>query len=96
MKAIFLVGCPPPSNMSHMIQKKIEEEQLRHCDLLQFNFIENLFNNTLKQLHALQYLYQTFNTYPGPPEYILQTDDDLFINIPMFDKLLKAVDEKRG
>ena len=96
MKAIFLVGRPPPSNMSHTIQKEIEEEQLRHCDLLQFNFIEHLFNNTLKQLHALQYLYQTFNEYPGPPEYILRVDDDLFINIPMFNKLLKDIDEKRG
>ena len=96
MKAIFLVGRPPPSNMSHMTQKEIEEEQLRHCDILQFNFIDNLFNNTLKQLYALQYLYQTFNEHPGPPEYILRADDDLFINIPMLDKLLKAADEKRG
>ena len=40
MKAIFLVGCPPPSNMSQMTQKEIEEEQLRHCDILQFNFID--------------------------------------------------------
>ena len=63
MKAIFLVGRPPPSNMSQMTQKEIEEEQLRHCDILQFNFIDNLFNNTLKQLmHCSIYIKHLTST----------------------------------
>lgn len=91
MKSIFLIGCAPPSTKTQIIQRRLQEEQLKYCDLLQFNFIEHFFNNTLKQLHAMQYIYQRFRQNPGPPEYILRADDDVFINIPLFDKFLTHI-----
>ena len=95
MKAIFLIGLPPPSKRRQFIQVQLEREQTRHCDLIQFDFTEHHVNNTLKQLHAMQYIYQKFSTAQGPPEYLVRTDDDIFFNIPLFDGILKKMERSR-
>ena len=92
MKAIFLIGRPPPSHKSKVIQVQLEQEQLSYCDLLQFDFMEDIANNTLKQLHAMQYIYQKLSIAPGPPEYFVRTDDDIFFNIPILDRVLKDME----
>lgn len=87
IKAIFLVGRPSPTNKSQAFQRHLEKEHAAHCDLLQFDYIEHYNNNTLKQLHAMQYLYQKFGRANGTFEYVLRVDDDVFLNIPLLDKL---------
>ena len=91
MKAIFIVGRSPPTKRNHEeIQTKIIEEQNQHCDILQTNYLEHYNNNTLKQLFALQYLKKSFKSIENLPDYIFRADDDIFINIPLFDKLIAA------
>lgn len=87
-----MTGRAPPSDKAKKIQRSLEEEQYKYCDLLQFNFIEHFMNNTLKQLHAMQYLYQKFRKIFDLPEYVLRTDDDVFINIPLFNSLLMHIE----
>ena len=77
------------------IQEKLKNEEDKHCDLLQFDFVENLLNNTLKQLHAINYLYRTFSGgIYELPQYIFRMDDDVFINIPRIANLLSDPDTK--
>lgn len=74
----------------------MEIEQKKFCDLLQFDYIEHYNNNTIKQLHAMQYLYQQFGVDQNIPlEYVLRADDDVFINIPMLNRLLSQVSTRR-
>ena len=95
MKAIFLIGRAALSRKIQIIQTKLQEEQVKFCDLLQFDFMEHFFNNTLKQLHAMQYIYQKFQKDPGPPEYVLRADDDIFINIPLLGRFMTHIKFKK-
>ena len=92
MKTIFLIGRSPQSEKVQFTQTQLEKEQSSHCDLLQFDFNEHIANNTLKQLHAIQYVYQKFSIVPSPPEYLVRTDDDIFFNIPLFVTVLKKME----
>ena len=92
MKTIFLVGRSPQSEKSQFIEIQLEREQSSYCDLLQFDFNEHIVNNTLKQLHAIQYIYQIFSLISSPPEYLVRTDDDIFFNIPLFVTVLKKME----
>ena len=90
-----MVGRPPLANKSQAFQRHLEKEHLAHCDLLQFDYIEHYNNNTLKQLHAMQYLYRKFGTATGLLEYVLRADDDVFLNIPLLDKLFFLKSKQR-
>ena len=95
MKALFLVGRPPVSINVGKFQEKLKYEQEEHCDILQFDFVESLLNNTLKQLHAIHYLYKTFSGgIYQLPEYIFRMDDDVFVNVPRIANLLRDPDTK--
>ena len=44
----------------------------------------------------MQYLYQQFGVDQNIPlEYILRADDDVFINIPMLNRLLEQISTRR-
>ena len=97
MKALFLVGRPPMSMNATKVKKKLKDEQEVHCDIVHFDFVENLLNNTLKQLHAIHYLCKIFSGgIYQLPEYIFHMDDDVFINIPRIANLLSDSDTEIG
>ena len=59
------------------IQKMIEIEAQKYGDLIQFDFIDNYYNNTLKGISILRWI----NKFCSNSEFILKTDDDVVVDI---------------
>ncbi|XP_049818436.1 beta-1,3-galactosyltransferase 5-like [Aethina tumida] len=72
VKTIFALGLPK----NETLQKKIEQENYLHEDIIQGNFDDTYRNLTYKHVMALKYL----NYYCPKTNYLLKTDDDVFVN----------------
>lgn len=79
-KCIFLVGQPPTDILDFLI----EEEADRYGDMLRGNYLDSYRNLTLKVLHGLNFASQSCR-----PKYVLKTDDDCFVNVPLILHFLK-------
>lgn len=65
------------------MQSHLEQEQRKHCDIVQFNFIDSFFNVSIKTANHFHYIYLTkWDDISGPPEFYFFTQSDLYINIP--------------
>jgi hypothetical protein len=53
----------------------------------QIDYIEHANNNTLKTVLALKYIFSV-NWDGHYPEFVMKSDDDVYINIPLLSKLL--------
>ena len=62
---------------NHTIQQIIQTESQLYGDLIQFNFIDNYYNNTLKGISILRWI----SKFCRKSQYILKTDDDVMVNI---------------
>lgn len=76
----FLLGFTPDDNVNEIIKK----EQNTYKDIIQGNSFDSYDNLTLKTISALEWV----DTYCSKAQFILKTDDDVFINI---DRLLSYV-----
>lgn len=97
IKVVFTVAATRNSS----IQIDIEKEQEQHCDIIQFNFLDNFYNNSLKIASTLHYLYLAkWDEHFGPPQLFYLTQDDIYINIPKFvkvrDQISKGINWKVG
>jgi len=63
----------------------IKNEKRLYDDLVIANFVDSYDNLTLKTMATLEWV----DTYCNISEYVLKTDDDMFINVP---NLLKFID----
>ena len=68
------------------IEEIIRTESLIYEDILQFGFIDNYYNNTLKAISILRWI----NKFCRKPEFILKTDDDVMVNTK---SILKNLDQ---
>uniref|UniRef100_A0AAR5P0K8 Hexosyltransferase n=2 Tax=Dendroctonus ponderosae TaxID=77166 RepID=A0AAR5P0K8_DENPD len=65
-------------------QRKIDAESRKYSDVIQGNFLDVYRNLTLKHIMSLKYV-----TYHCPQaKYILKTDDDVFVNMPLMKNFL--------
>lgn len=76
----FLLGFTPNATVNNII----ENEQKAHGDIIQGNSFDSYDNLTLKTISALEWV----DTFCSEADFVLKTDDDVFINI---DKLLSFV-----
>lgn len=63
----------------------LENEKRLYDDLIVANFMDSYDNLTLKTMATLEWI----DTYCNQSEFVLKTDDDMFINVP---NLLKFID----
>ncbi|KAK7591171.1 hypothetical protein V9T40_002784 [Parthenolecanium corni] len=77
----FLVGVYRQSPQNAIIQT----EQRRYGDLIQARNVDCYGNLTLKTVSLLEWV----DTYCSQVPFVLKTDDDMFINIPLLLTLLK-------
>lgn len=82
MRVLFVIGVPP----SLAIERQIKNEARKYKDILQFNFLENYYNLTLKAISLLKWSYR----HCGKSKYMVKTDDDVIVNMPMLNHLVQT------
>jgi len=77
VKVVFMLG--------HLIngtsQDRIEEEASKHQDIIQEDFVDSYANLTIKSVMLLKWYTQLCDSQAKLPQYILKTDDDMYINL---------------
>ncbi|KAJ8922156.1 hypothetical protein NQ315_004091 [Exocentrus adspersus] len=80
VKILFMLGTVNSSDL----QRSLEEENRLHNDFVQGNFLDTYRNITYKHVMVFKYVI-----YHCPQaKYILKTDDDVFVNMPMMKTFL--------
>lgn len=83
IKIVFIVG-----NVSnHNVQKMLDAENKVHGDFVQGNFIDAYRNMTYK--HVMAFKYAIYHC--AQAKYVLKTDDDVFVNMPVMMDFLTAL-----
>ena len=79
-QVVFLIGLPDPDvGYCDQLQDMIQHESSLHHDIIQADIIDNYKNLTLKSIAMLQWLQD----FCSSVKYVLKTDDDMFINVPL-------------
>ena len=92
---IFVVGVPTVSpddldDVDLKVQKDLDKEFQTFGDILQVESYESYSNNSLKSLHAIKYIlgidWQSMSKSGKPPKFVMRSDDDVYINLPLVNK----------
>lgn len=81
IKTVFMVALIEDEN----IKKRLEEENKKYNDIVQGSFLEHYKNLTYK--HVMAFKYAIYHCPKAP--YILKTDDDVFVNMPLMVYILQ-------
>lgn len=84
-KLIFLLG------YNEETQDQVVSESNLHGDIIQENFLDHYWNNSLKMEMAFTWIMK----YCSNAKYSLFVDDDMFLNIPNALKYLHSVEEEK-
>jgi hypothetical protein len=85
IKRVFILGsCDSVSN-SASCQESIESENLKYRDIVQGNFIDSYYNNTIKTMMGFKWL----STYCLNAEFALFVDDDYYLSVKNLLQFLK-------
>jgi len=82
VQVIFAIGLPLPSDPD--TQLELIQEQAEYGDMVQFQFIDDYYNLTLKAIAITNWLHQ----HCSMMKFIVKMDDDLFVNM---DRLLEML-----
>jgi Galactosyltransferase len=82
---LFLIGAVNSTNL----QDKLELESKVNADVVQGSFEDSYRNLTYKHVMALKWF--VYNCHEA--RYLLKTDDDIFVNLPLMNSYLEAPTE---
>ncbi|OWF40879.1 Lactosylceramide 1,3-N-acetyl-beta-D-glucosaminyltransferase [Mizuhopecten yessoensis] len=85
VKIVFMLG----RNISNDLQRTIDQEAARYKDLVQEDFIDAYFNNTLKSIMSFNWATQ----YCGNAQFLLFVDDDFVIDLPKIQRYIYSIPE---
>nr|XP_049699703.1 beta-1,3-galactosyltransferase brn isoform X1 [Helicoverpa armigera] len=75
VKTLFFLGIDGKQKSS--LQKQIDKEMADFKDIIQMDFIDNYYNNTIKTMMSFRWVYEHCPT----ADYYLFTDDDMYISV---------------
>lgn len=75
IKTLFFLGID--NNPKSDIQKRIDQEMAQYKDIIQIDFHDNYYNNTIKTMMSFRWLYEHCST----ADFYLFTDDDMYISL---------------
>lgn len=99
IKRLFILGsCSTESNgvasleakSNLLCQDAIDEENSKNKDIIQGDFLDSYYNNTVKTMMAFKWL----NTYCSQIDYVLFVDDDYFVSPKNLIKLIRQFNEE--
>ena len=73
MRLFFVIGVP----RNLILERQLKVESDTYGDILQFNFIEDYYNLTLKAISELKWAYR----HCSSSRYMVKTDDDVVMNM---------------
>jgi hypothetical protein len=82
-KILFILG----SSQSYSVNNDVTEEDKKYNDLIQWEFIDNYYNCTLKAIGILRWtLFYCKNV-----KFIMKTDDDMLVNPLMLNQFIANI-----
>ena len=82
VKVVFIIGQADNEKQ----QLKIKGESNKYGDIIQESFIDTYENLTIKSLMLLKWFEQNCHQ----TQYVMKTDDDMYINLPKLYDLVKT------
>ncbi|KOB71798.1 Glycosyltransferase [Operophtera brumata] len=73
VKVLFFLGVGTSSDT----QRKVQEEMAENKDIIQMDFMDTYFNNTIKTMMSFRWLFE----HCPSADYYLFTDDDMYISV---------------
>ncbi|KAI5095419.1 UDP-GlcNAc:betaGal beta-1,3-N-acetylglucosaminyltransferase 3, tendem duplicate 2 [Silurus meridionalis] len=92
IRTIFLIGTRGTGFKKKRYNKLLELENKKHADILQWDFNDNFYNLTLKQVLFLDWMQNWCPTV----DFIFSGDDDVFANTDNMVDFLKAQGDNAG
>lgn len=86
IKIVFLVG--QLVNNTH--QDELNEEFAHNNDIIQESFIDSYANLTVKSVMLLKWFTQVCDNGDRSPQYVMKTDDDMYINLAKLYEIVKT------
>lgn len=84
---LFMLGITGRDD-AEQVQERIKQENLKHGDLIQSNFLDSYLNLTIKTMVIMDWLA----TYCSTAAYSMKIDSDMFLNIDNLVIMLKKPD----
>ena len=88
-RLIFHIGLS--SNNVASVQQDVERERVKYDDVIQGDFVDTYANLSLKSVSMLRWL----SLFCQNAKFLMKTDDDVFINLPLLLKDLSNVVHKK-
>ncbi|KZC05132.1 Beta-1,3-galactosyltransferase brn [Dufourea novaeangliae] len=84
-KTLFMLGVHPNDNE---LQTKVEAEAAKYKDIVQVDFIDSYYNNTIKTMMAFKWLVK----YCSNSKFYMFVDDDMYVSVK---NVLRFIRRKR-
>lgn len=76
--------------MSVVVQDELNEEFAHNNDIIQESFIDSYANLTVKSVMLLKWFTQVCDNGDRSPQYVMKTDDDMYINLAKLYEIVKT------
>ncbi|XP_033761236.1 lactosylceramide 1,3-N-acetyl-beta-D-glucosaminyltransferase-like [Pecten maximus] len=86
VKIVFMLG---RNNSRHFQQDTIDTEAAKYKDIVQEDFVDTYFNNTLKSIMSFNWAAQ----YCEDAQFLLFVDDDFLIDVPKIQNYIYSIPE---
>lgn len=88
-KILFFLGT---KGKKSEIQMKIKAEMVKYKDIIQIDYIDTYFNNTIKTMMSFRWVFE----HCSVADFYLFTDDDMYISVPNLLEYVETVTTSNG
>ncbi|XP_062869357.1 lactosylceramide 1,3-N-acetyl-beta-D-glucosaminyltransferase A [Trichomycterus rosablanca] len=90
VKVVYVMGVHPNPHQRAAVQKKLNDEDQIHSDLLQQNFMDTFHNLTIKLLLQFRWAHASC----AHARFLMSSDDDVFVHMPNLVQSLQALSKQ--